>query len=89
MKYTKLGNSDLHVSRICLGCMGFGDVFDVAEANGVTLCHDRYKINILRGGDVIVKSCNKIDKICHRSSCVIVALADGRGRMRGFLSRQH
>ena len=25
MKYVKLGNSDLHVSRICLGCMGFGD----------------------------------------------------------------
>ena len=25
MKYTKLGNSDLKVSRICLGCMGFGD----------------------------------------------------------------
>ncbi len=25
MKYTKLGNSDLSVSRICLGCMGFGD----------------------------------------------------------------
>ncbi|SLC92764.1 aldo/keto reductase [Mycobacteroides abscessus subsp. abscessus] len=25
MKYTKLGNSDLMVSRICLGCMGFGD----------------------------------------------------------------
>ena len=25
MKYTKLGNSDLTVSRICLGCMGFGD----------------------------------------------------------------
>lgn len=25
MKYTKLGNSDLMVSCICLGCMGFGD----------------------------------------------------------------
>ncbi|WP_407380258.1 aldo/keto reductase [Methanobrevibacter sp.] len=25
MKYTKLGNSDLKVSKICMGCMGFGD----------------------------------------------------------------
>lgn len=25
MKYTRLGNSDLSVSRICMGCMGFGD----------------------------------------------------------------
>ena len=25
MKYTKLGNSDLKVSRLCMGCMGFGD----------------------------------------------------------------
>ena len=25
MKYTKLGNSDLKISRICMGCMGFGD----------------------------------------------------------------
>lgn len=25
MQYTKFGNSDLNVSRICLGCMGFGD----------------------------------------------------------------
>lgn len=25
MKFTKLGNSDLKVSRICMGCMGFGD----------------------------------------------------------------
>jgi aryl-alcohol dehydrogenase-like predicted oxidoreductase len=26
MEYVKLGNSGLDVSRICLGCMGFGDV---------------------------------------------------------------
>lgn len=25
MQYTKLGNSNLTVSRICMGCMGFGD----------------------------------------------------------------
>lgn len=25
MKYTKLGNTDLNISRICMGCMGFGD----------------------------------------------------------------
>ena len=25
MNYTKLGSSDLNVSRICMGCMGFGD----------------------------------------------------------------
>ena len=25
MRYTRLGNSDLNVSRICMGCMGFGD----------------------------------------------------------------
>jgi len=25
MEYTKLGNSDLMVSKVCLGCMGFGD----------------------------------------------------------------
>lgn len=25
MKYTRLGQSDLNVSRICMGCMGFGD----------------------------------------------------------------
>ena len=25
MEYVKLGNSDLKVSRICLGCMSFGE----------------------------------------------------------------
>lgn len=25
MRYTRLGSSDLKVSRICMGCMGFGN----------------------------------------------------------------
>lgn len=25
MEYVKLGNSDLIVSKMCLGCMGFGE----------------------------------------------------------------
>ena len=25
MEYIKLGNTDLNVSRICMGCMGFGN----------------------------------------------------------------
>ena len=35
MEYVKLGNSDLNVSRICLGCMGFGE----AAAGPVSYTH--------------------------------------------------
>ena len=31
MKYTRLGNTGMEVSRICLGCMSFGD-----DTKGVT-----------------------------------------------------
>ncbi len=27
MEYTKLGNTDIEISKICIGCMGFGEVF--------------------------------------------------------------
>src|SRR6266581_4322569 len=30
MEYTKLGNTGMDVSRICLGCMGFGDAVVIA-----------------------------------------------------------
>ena len=44
MDYVKLGNSDLLVSRICLGCMGFGGVLKnqsigVASSSGKLYIH--------------------------------------------------
>ena len=42
MKYTKLGNSDLHVSRICLGCMGFGD----AKTGQHSWTADKYRVTM-------------------------------------------
>ena len=34
MQYTRLGKSDLLVSRICMGCMGFGDPSDGSSIAG-------------------------------------------------------
>lgn len=47
MKYTKLGNSDLMVSRICMGCMGFGN--PKAGMHSWTLPEDRSR-EILKYG---------------------------------------
>ena len=41
MKYTNLSNTDLRVSRICLGCMGFGD--SGAGMHSWTLDYDQSK----------------------------------------------
>lgn len=41
MKYTKLGNSDLNVSRICMGCMGFGDAKNGQHTWTVDEAHSR------------------------------------------------
>lgn len=41
MKYTKLGNSDLSVSRICLGCMGFGDAKNGQHSWTIDEAHSR------------------------------------------------
>ena len=47
MKYTKLGNSELNVSRICMGCMGFGDAARGQHSWTVDEAHTR---EIVRGG---------------------------------------
>ena len=41
MKYTKLGNSDLNVSRICMGCMGFGDAQNGQHSWTIDEAHTR------------------------------------------------
>ncbi len=41
MQYTKLGNSELTVSRICLGCMGFGDARNGQHSWTVDEAHSR------------------------------------------------
>lgn len=50
MKYTKLGNSDLNVSRICMGCMGFGDA--EKGQHSWTLDEEQSKTIIKRGLDL-------------------------------------
>ena len=47
MNYTKLGNSDLTVSRICMGCMGFGNAADGQHSWTVDEAHSR---EIIRRG---------------------------------------
>lgn len=47
MKYTKLGNSDLNVSRICMGCMGFGDAQNGQHSWTIDEAHSR---EIIRRG---------------------------------------
>ncbi len=47
MKYTRLGSSDLTVSRICMGCMGFGDAARGQHAWTLDEAHSR---EIIRHG---------------------------------------
>ena len=47
MKYARLGNSDLNVSRVCMGCMGFGDAGQ--EQHAWTLDEERSRQIIRRG----------------------------------------
>ena len=50
MKYVKLGNSQLKVSRICMGCMGFGDAQN--GQHSWTLDEEHSRAVIRRGLDL-------------------------------------
>ena len=41
MEYTRLGNSDLNISRICMGCMGFGEAGNGQHSWTVDEAHSR------------------------------------------------
>lgn len=41
MQYAKLGSSDLSVSRICLGCMGFGEAGNGQHSWTIDEVHSR------------------------------------------------
>lgn len=47
MQYTRLGNSDLQLSRICMGCMGFGDAQHGQHSWTIDEAHSR---EIIRRG---------------------------------------
>ncbi len=47
MKYAKLGNPELNVSRICMGCMGFGDAANGQHSWTIDEAHAR---EIIRRG---------------------------------------
>ena len=55
MKYTKLGKSALRVSRICMGCMGFGDAkngqhtWTIDETHSREIIEERYTPHPLVG----------------------------------------
>lgn len=49
MRYAKLGTTDIEISRICLGCMGFGD--PAAGQHSWTLGYDASKAIIARALD--------------------------------------
>ena len=51
MQYTKLGNSELKVSRICMGCMGFGDAKNGQHSWTIDEEHSReiIKQGLIRG----------------------------------------
>ena len=67
MEYTKLGNSDLTVSRICMGCMGFGDASN--GQHSWTLDEEHSREIIRRGLELGVNFFDTAIEMCIRDSC--------------------
>ena len=53
MRYEKLGMSELNVSRICMGCMGFGDASNGQHSWTIDEKHSREIIR--RGLELVIK----------------------------------
>ncbi len=55
MEYRSLGRSGLHVSRICLGTMMFGDRTDAAEAGRIVASAREAGVNFIDTADIYAK----------------------------------
>jgi len=53
MKYTKLGDSELNVSKICLGTMTFGDQNTESEAHAQLDCAIERGINFIDTAEML------------------------------------
>ena len=92
MDYTKLGNTGMDVSRICLGCMGFGDAerwvhkWVLDEENSRPIIQKALELGINFFDTANVYSIGRSEEILGR------ALRDfaepGRGRHRHQAARQ-
>src|SRR5439155_23822286 len=73
MEYTKLGNTGMDVSRICLGCMGFGDAerwihkWVLNEENSRSIIKKALELGINLYDTANVYSIGKIEEIVGRA----------------------
>ena len=74
MEYRTLGNSDLKVSRICMGCMGFGDPTQGQHTTQISGCHGAEQKEC--NGKAIMAG-NQINKEKYEAT-IIIRHADGR-----------
>src|SRR6266581_660601 len=92
MEYTKLGNTGMDVSRICLGCMGFGDAerwihkWVLNEANSRPIIKKALELGINFFDTANVYSIGKSEEILGRA---LKLRESRRGRDRHQAARQN
>ncbi len=60
MQFQNLGKSPLHVSRLCLGAMMFGDQTDITEAGRIVASAREMGVNFIDTADVYTKGASEV-----------------------------